>query len=353
MNLFKHYHLVVLCERSHPEITQYDLIYEVVSNPQFQKESGRVFMEIGSAAMQPYVESFLMDDQLNGRQINEKLRHIASNMGNDPFWPDSNYYDFLRKVYHLNRSLPKDRRVHVYPVGLNFDWTKATKASWTEFQKEQLKQRDKLMAENIIRKFDEIQNAKTRNRALVIMDYRHAFPHIKGTSGEVHNTYGYLLATFPGKVANVMINSVANLPGTTDEKANFTAIEDGKWDAAFAVLKNPDLGFDFKNSPFGKDDFDYWPFKTGLRYQDVFTGLVFFKPLKEQRFSIGLPGLADKSFKDEVLMRCQNVGLKLSDVEMGIITNMQTLHIYGYDDCPFLSKSDYAEKIRQWLKTGP
>jgi len=208
------------------------------------------------------------------------------------------------------------------------------------------------MAENVIRQFNEFRQAGTRNKALVIMDYRHAFPHLKG-EGEVHNTCGYLMAAFPGKVANVMMNSEAILPGTTDQKAVLTAVQNGKWDAAFAALNNPALGFDFKGSPFGKDDFDYWPFNTGLNYEDVFTGFVFFKPLKDHRLSFGIPGVADSRLKDEILRRCQAIGSPLSDDEAGMIANLDKLRIFTYDDCPYLSKSDYAAKIRQWLPDTP
>jgi hypothetical protein len=48
-----------------------------------------------------------------------------------------------------------------------------------------------------------------------------------------------------------------------------TALQDGKWDAAFAVLGYPSLGFDFQGSPFGSDEFDYFavPFSLSRKYQ--------------------------------------------------------------------------------------
>jgi hypothetical protein len=50
-------------------------------------------------------------------------------------------------------------------------------------------------------------------------------------------------------VANVIINSVRLLPGTTDNKAMITALQDGKWDAACSVLGTPEIGFDSADSP--------------------------------------------------------------------------------------------------------
>ncbi len=71
------------------------------------------------------------------------------------------------------------------------------------------------------------------------MNYRHAFPHIPlrqgGRSQTVENVAGFLMTYYPGKVANVMLNNVRLLPGSTDDQLVISALQDGKWDAAFAT----------------------------------------------------------------------------------------------------------------------
>jgi hypothetical protein len=216
------------------------------------------------------------------------------------------------------------------------------------------------MADNVIRKFNEIRRARSRNKALLIMNYRHAFPHLKRAEGQAganersDNTGGYLMEAFPGKLANVMIHSVAFLPQTSDQQAAFTAIQNGRWDAAFAVLGSPNLGFNFKGSPLGEDAFDYFPFiPTRMRYQDVFTGFVFFKPLRAHRLSWGSDvfnqssGLLDQSFVDEILRRWRIMGRVPTQGQKELINGLGTVHIAGYEG---EGKSDYAEKIQQWLK---
>jgi hypothetical protein len=47
-SLFQTYDLVVLCERSHPEVTQYDMIYELAADKRFQQQAGHIFMENGT-----------------------------------------------------------------------------------------------------------------------------------------------------------------------------------------------------------------------------------------------------------------------------------------------------------------
>ncbi|HEY5914183.1 MAG TPA: hypothetical protein VJA21_26650 [Verrucomicrobiae bacterium] len=349
LGLFETNDLVVICERAHAEVTQYDLIYSLVSDPRFRRQVGNVFIEVGTSALRPAVEALLTDNTLSDAQVDEKLRYIAQNFDFGPVWEKTNIFDFLRKLHYLNRSLTRDRQVHVYPSGIEFRWESMSRQKWTEFGK-QLGRRDQIMADNVVSKFKELRQTRDQTKALVIMNYRHAFPHLPIKSGrQVENTTGFLMEAFPGKVANVMINSVGFLPGTTDQRVLMTALQQGKWDAAFAVVANPGIAFDFSGSPFGEDDFDYFPFiPHRRRYQDVFTGFVFFKPLEAHRQSFGLPGLIDASFGEEYARRASIAG---HPIQAGINEEIQSLATArvsnGYDE-PAI-----AEKIHQWLKTKP
>ena len=41
------------------ETTQYEMILQLISDPRFERQSGHIFTEVGSAALRPYVEAFL------------------------------------------------------------------------------------------------------------------------------------------------------------------------------------------------------------------------------------------------------------------------------------------------------
>lgn len=355
MGLFKTYDLVVLCERSHPEVTQYDMIYELAADKRFQQQAGHIFMENGSRALRPAVEAFLTDDNLTEPQAKEKLDRIFRDFEWSGASNRTNIYDFYRKAHELNRSLPKDLRVHLYPCDMDCDWTSITKESYRELCK-QLGQRDQIMANHVTEKFNELRQAAGRRKALVIMNYRHAFPHLLlqqgGASKTVENMAGFLMATYPGQVANVMINNVRLMPGSTDNRTVISAIQEGKWDAAFAVAGYPSLGFDFKGSPFGADEFDYFavPFPLNRKYQDIFTGFLFYQPLHEHRLTFGIPGLLTPQFTPEMLRRCQITGQSQSAEQVAKeIEQSQALRICGYEDKEIFPKSEYTQKIRQWL----
>ncbi len=358
VGLFQTYDLVVLCERSHPEVTQYDMIYQLAADPRFQQQAGHIFMENGSRALQPAVETYLTDDSLTEPQAKEKLNRIFRDFEWSGASNRINIYDFYRKIRDLNRSLAKDLRVHIYPCDMDCDWTSITKESYHELC-QQLGQRDQIMANHVKEKFNEIRQSPGRRKALVIMNYRHAFPHLLlqqgGASKTVENVAGFLLAAYPGQVANVMINNVRLMPGSTDNRTVISAIQDGKWDAAFAVLDNPSLGFNFQGSPFGDDEFDYFavPFSLGKKYQDIFTGYVFFKPLDEHRLSFGIPGLLDPAFASEMLRRSQITGQTRSADEIAKeIAESQTVHTCGYEDKEVFPKSEHAQKIQRWLQAA-
>jgi hypothetical protein len=113
-----------------------------------------------------------------------------------------------------------------------------------------------------------------------------------------YNTAAYLMKRFPGKVANIMLNTASIQYGYA-----FTPIQMGKWDAAFALLNNPESAFDFAGSPFGDDAFDAgFLFCPSVAYRDIFTGFIFYKPLEEH---FGKTGFAHEfdGFEDTVVRR--------------------------------------------------
>jgi len=358
LSLFGKYDIVVLCERAHPETTQYDMIFELASDKRFQQQVGHIFTECGSVTLRPAVEEFLTSDKLSEEQAEQRLRAIYRNFNFQVIWDKTNSYDFLRRIRGLNRALPKDSRVHIWPCDVESDWSKLTKDNYGRIQ-EQLGQRDKIMADNAVAKFNEIQKSpSSQKKALVIMNYRHAFTHLRLESGgmvkDIENMTGFLMAAYPGKVANVMINATGLILGGRDNPGGATAIQNGKWDAAFIAAGNPSLGFDFKGSPFGDDPFDYFPFPilVSYTYQDVFTGCVFYKPLSEHRMSFGVAGLLDPEFTTELVRRCQITGRTESVEELTkeVPQWVATVRVSGYDNKEIFPKNDCQEKIRQWLK---
>jgi len=334
LSLFEKYDFVILCERDHRDITQYDLFYDIVSDPYFVENVGHVFLEIGVHNSQNRVQDFVLADGLSADERYQKLRDIQRYASYFPLWEKYNYSYFIEKIYELNQQLDSSQRISLYPSGLYMDWpsTKTFDDIKNNYQYATLK--DSLMAINIMNDIDSLQVVSTGNnvKALMILNFHHAFNQkflLEPSAGN------FLFKAFPGKIANVLINNVKTL-----EDANRGVdipLQDGKWDAAFKVKGNPEIGFNFANTPFGTDAFDFYPYEEhGYTYEDIFTGFVFYKPISDFELAIGFPGLLEEGFKEEYERRLQlffqwrNNDSTIERQDAGDFLN--SLHHYPADD---------------------
>src|SRR6516225_2405867 len=59
LGLFNTHDIVIICERTHTEMTQYDLIADIISDKRFIDDVGNVFTEIGVSTLNPALNTFL------------------------------------------------------------------------------------------------------------------------------------------------------------------------------------------------------------------------------------------------------------------------------------------------------
>jgi len=347
MGLFDKYDMVILCERHHPEATQYDFICDLVSDKRFIEKIGNIFTELGTSTMNGYLHDFMFADSLSDNEVENKLLNVYRNFSFQVIWEKHNFYDFLKKLYALNKSLAVNSKVNLYFSDMPFSWQGMTKEKYWQFR-EELGKRDRVMADQIIKKFADIsKSTQPRKKALVIMNYRHAFNDFKYADGtKADNTGRYIFEALPGKVANVMLNSVVNIYNSTDKKTILAPTANGKWDAAFEVIGNPSMGFDFKDNPFGADYFDLFPYeKHNATYKGVFTGFIFYKSLKEHKYLWGIPKLFDDGYDKIILDRKAISGYPVAPDKVNeFIKEKETL-----TEEPYENIIDFMLKINQWL----
>ena len=201
-----------------------------------------------------------------------------------------------------------------------------------------LYQRDSLMGMFIIEKFNEMKNENPKQKALVIMNDRHA---LKVKIDDNNNVGMFLAKEYTEKVANVLINAY-------DTYERDWVLQDGRWDAAFKVTKKEDVGFDFRGSPFGDCHFDYIPSETNKKYSDVFDGFVFYKPIEKFQLAVGLPGLMDDGFLETTIKEIelfQKVFHRHMEVDEEELKHYNDLHFE-----PILKIDEIKRKINKWLE---
>ncbi len=299
---FEKYDIVFLAERYHSEKTQYSLINDVVNDNYFISKVGNICVETGAENISDSLNYYLNNNEDTFMQGENTLLGFQRNISFYPLWDRESYNMFLRNIFLLNKSLAQSQKINLYLCDREFYWNKIHNLE--DYKQANNNDRDSIMAVNISYHFERIKNSP-RKKMLVILNEAHAVTNLKWQDywkPISRKRAGQYLAVKYGtdKIASICINSVAT--NLNDEDI---LIQDGYWDAAFSIAADYDCGFDFKNSPFGDDPFDYAIGKNNdqFRYEDIFTGFVFYLPLIQHQLSEGVENLVPVSFRDEFLRR--------------------------------------------------
>ena len=325
--LFKKYDLVVLDERLHPEVTQYELISKIVGDPRFASNIGNIYTELISQSYQDSLTHYLITRFPNENTLNKATAWLEVNTdGLWPIWGNTNLFDFLKYVNKINTNSPDSLKLNWYCTDLPIDWVKMTPLKYRNLPRKE--KRDKIMADYITGIYkDKVAKNETRKKGLVIMNFWHGYGRIHDSNGNKTGhffntlcTTAILMDSLPGKVCNVIINRAPlGLFSTFFGPGQY-----GKWDKAFDIAGNPDAGFDFENSPFGNDNFDdfLWNSSSELKYKDVFTGFIFYKPLEQHIQKDGFPYMF-YNFRDTLLRRSSCLGESYKEGIREYIRNYQ------------------------------
>ncbi|MEC7772892.1 MAG: hypothetical protein VX798_17055 [Bacteroidota bacterium] len=331
---FDDHDIVILCERDHSEFTQYELVKEILSDERFQKNIKNLFTEIGLINLQPEITQFLKTKGLDSVIVDKRLSQFQRDASFWVIWDRYNYHFLLKTIYDINNL--SDNQIHYYPSDVEFDWQKVNNVE--DYDKEQefeLEPRDSLIARNIINTYKRI-SSKGNNKALIILNYRHAFKiNMVTSNGEtVKNAGKYLQDYFGERLASILTNR----PIFTSNGNGFVygLIQDGKWDASFKSENIRNMGFDLHETVFGNDGFDMWKGNTdNLKYEDVFDGFVFYEPLENHRLLDYYKGLVPKEHEKEFFRRYR--------IQMEYIDNDEVLKK--------LDNNDFRESLLKEVNT--
>lgn len=308
--------IVILCERDHPELTQYDLYLDVIADPWFVQNVSNVFTETGSYSIRDQINDFIHTKYENDIAREADLITICQNINFYPSWDNYNYYYFLDQINTINSGSSTTERINIFPSDLEFDWKEIESTEdYTNWLKNVLwaNDRDSLMAKHIIEQYEYQAKENGKKKCLVILNNRHAFSkYVRNDERDliVPCTGAILINRYKDRATNIFIHNMGSTKVIVDDKSwnNETEampIQQGKWDASFKVLGYESIGFDFVNSPFGEDNFDYWPFdETELKYKDYFDGYVYYLSLEKFKIVEGIPNyLKYNDFRNELIRR--------------------------------------------------
>ncbi len=306
---FQDHDIVILCERHHSDLSQYELIKEILSDEYFKNNVKNLFTEIGIINLNPEINNFLQTKGLDSIYVEKKLSEFQFNASFWSLWENYNYHYLLRTIYDLNNN--SVNQISYYPSDVEFDWSQVKNIEdYVREQGFEIEPRDSLMAYNIINKYKELK-LQGNTKALVIMNYRHAFKINTVHNGIINkNTTKYLFDFFGNRATNILINPTIFIK--KDKDYVYSLIQHGKWDASFKYLNIKNVGFDFNNTVFGKDNLDMWEDNSQYKYEDVFDSFVFYKPFEEHNLVPGFDGLIPKDSEEEFIRRFE-INLKYNE----------------------------------------
>lgn len=310
---FEEKDIVVLSERDHREFKQYEMIVDIIKDKRF---TGNVYTEVGVFNSGKQINVFLLKENLTEIEIKGHLLAIFENLGLFSLWPNYNYYYLLENIYKINQERQLNEKIQVFPLDVMFSWDSIKCDDQYNLFLEMMEpqnnfppmiDRNTIMAQHFIRKyFLEKYRNPNKKKALVIMNTYHGYTRIPKcislpTEPNTYSTSEYIYKTFPNSTKGIMINYFPT-------SQNPILVADGKWDAAFRFKGNKNVGFDMKDTPFGKTKFDMYNFGGDayeiVNFEYIFDGMVFYEPIENFEVVVGIPGIFDdKAFVTEFYRR--------------------------------------------------
>jgi len=327
-DLFNKFDIVVISERMHPEYSQYEFIFKVINDKRFSDRIGNIFTECGSVSYQDSLENYFNTCYQTEEELNRATARLARNNNAIwPLWDNTNLFDMFKTVHTLNWTLPDSSKIKWYFTDLPVNWETATHETF--LQNYTNPNRDSLMAVQVIDKYNKKLSGQKQSKALVIMNSYHGYGLAPNGRNYFSSTTGYIMKALPGKVSNVMINTIS-----MKYLWAFVPIQNGKWDAAFELAGEPYVGFTFTGSPFGDDHFDARYLQVrGLTYKDVFTGFIFYSPISEQFSKNGFPFEFENS-EDKLIKRGAVVDQQYVEMINRVIKYQKSHPANPYDTGP-------------------
>ncbi len=301
--------VVILGERDHRDITQYGFILRLLADKRFPERIGYVYTEVGVTNRTESANRLIKTDWASEEEFRRELGEHLRNEDYLFLWEKTNRSVFLDSLYHINQRLSADKRITLGLTDIAFDWSKWTSPAkyrkWVdkntcyhEWQKTSV--RDREMAKNFQNLYKKQKPTGGHRKALVIWNQPHAvcLHNCKGAGYRVKKALG------GDRVRIVCLNYYESFtPGEYGFAAphGISLIDEGRWDAAFALTDDRPVGFDLKGTPFGKTK--SWYKTDGTTWEDMADGYVFYIPFHKFKGSCGIKDILNDECRPEMQRR--------------------------------------------------
>jgi hypothetical protein len=234
-------------------------------------------------------------------------------------WPLGSYFDLLKTVWEVNRSLPAERRFRVIGVSNPVYWCGITSPRDMELFRQSLASFDYSMYRQIIH---HLANFESGEKGVFLTNTRHAYTGIKKGDGSYFWNCGTFFRQWhPDRTWSVHFHNAqlyiernrepeAGTPKTTAGMERmvyrWVRMEEGLWDAAFRARKNQPVAVPLKDTAFGRASYVGNHMLTaapGQTMADAYDALIFLAPLEELRQTALVDFIYTPHFRNELKRR--------------------------------------------------
>jgi hypothetical protein len=359
LSKFGTYDIVILSERHHADMTQYEIILDVVKDERFK---GNIFTEVGVANRSDRINKFLLNSTFTKEEKERELLNIYRDIDFNILWEKYNYYHLLSEIFEINKTRKEKDKIKIFPTDVAFEWNEyKTSGEYAVFDKlldsQRWMDRDRIMGKNFVRSYERAKEENPeREKALVIQNTYHGYIRIPTylplpTEPNIYSTGEYIYKTYPDKTTNIYINFSRSGDGFKNLSNN------GIIDAAFEYTRKDNIGFDLKNNPIGDTKFDLYHFGGGydanVSFAYIFDGMIFYKPLKELVLKWYIPDIYPSEFEEQFFYRAAIIRNQTVEDAKNNEENINRLKMINTPIETFFDKETLdwiSEQIRKWIE---
>lgn len=361
LSLFENNDIVIIGERDHRDTTQYDLLLEIIGDKRFIEKVGHVYTEVGCVNRTEWANKVLKTEYDTEKDFETALIELYRELDFNPLWEKYNMYKYLKGIYHINKTLNDENKITVGLTDLAFDWNGMTHKKYNVFSNNMnssYRNRDSVMAYNFMQLYEQQQPINNKKKALLIQSRPHSRNmDVKYKGLRLKFVGSYIKDIYNDNVKIVAFNWYKWMPVEWElwappKKNELT--DNGKWDAAYEITGCKSVAFDINDTPFGKTEFDY-QYETDIKFQDVFDGIIFYKPFYEFVGVKGVPNVVDKEFSKGLVRRAaimdrnifNRLGLRLFNF------HFRKHHMNYYNGVSSFDCNDYesmSKQMNQWIE---
>jgi hypothetical protein len=304
--------LVVFDDGLHTLVEPFEFYQRLVRESGFRARARFVFLEAVPLNQQGHIEAYLAAPDEDPRLLYPAFQNGVGGEG----FPYATYFDFLRTVHEMNRSLPDSQRIQVVAVGSPSYWSEIRTPRDVEVFRQGLDAYDYTMYAMIRSTLEE-----SGGKGIFLTNTRHAYQAIRHADGSLYwNATTYFHEREPGRAVSIRFHApqlviervredtsaARTTQGLERIDYHWDRMEAGAWDRAFRDYGNRPVAVPLEGTAFGKTPYvgnhvlDVAP---GQTMADAYDAVIFLAPLEELHQTALVGSLYTPAFREELARR--------------------------------------------------